>query len=119
MLRTIGGVIAGILVFMATLTLMEYLAHQVAPRNNQGLLYAIVALAYFLTSLLGGLTAAKISRQAWTVWLIALLATAGSIYSILTMPQPLWMQVASVVAPLLGGFVASRIVARSRTGLPA
>ncbi|HEY0043200.1 MAG TPA: hypothetical protein VGB62_01510 [Allosphingosinicella sp.] len=116
MLRKVGGVIAGILVFMVTLTLMEYLAHQIAPRGNQALLFAIVVIAYFLAAFLGGLTAVRISRERWTAWLIALLAAAGSVYSIITMPQPLWMQIASVVAPLLGGFMASRMAAPGGAG---
>ena len=119
MLRTIGGVIAGVVVFVATLTLIEFLAHQIAAPRSSGLLLAIVAFAYFLAPLLGGLTAAKISRESWTVWLITALAVVGGIYSIMTMPQPLWMQIASIVAPLLGGYVASRMAGRSRTGTAA
>ena len=116
MLRTIGGVIAGVVVFAATLSLAEYLAHQIAPPRNSGLLLAIVAFAYFLSPLLGGLTAARISRREWTIWLITALAVAGGIYAIITLPQPLWMQVASIVAPLLGGYAASRMAGRRGTG---
>lgn len=122
MLRTIGGIIAGILVFLAALTLLELLAHQIfrtspaGPANVSTL--AFVAVAYFLGALLGGMTAVKISGERWTAWLIALLVAAGAGYTLTTFPHPLWMQVASIVAPLLGGLLASRL-ARPRTRVAA
>ena len=119
MLRTIGGVIAGVVVFAATLALIEYLAHQIAPARSDGLLLGIVAFAYFLAPFLGGLTAAKISREGWTVWLVTGLALAGGLWAVMSMAQPLWMQIASIAAPLLGGFAAWRMAGRRGTGTVA
>lgn len=118
MLRTIGGILAGIAVFMATLMLLELLAHQMF-RTSPGEalpsgMHAFVALSYFLGALAGGLVAGKISGERWTAWLIALLLAAGAAYTLTTFPHPLWMQVASIVAPLLGGLVASRAVSGHR-----
>ncbi len=122
MLRTIGGIVAGIFVFVLTLMLLEFVAHQVFAKpggSPSGGMLAFVAVAYFLSALAGGLTAGKISGQHWTAWLIAILVAAGAGYALTTMPQPLWMQIASIVAPLLGGLVASRLVGPSRTAVDA
>ena len=114
MLRTIGGILAGIAVFMATLMVLELLAHQMFRTSREATIpsgmHVFVAVSYFLGALAGGLVAAKISGERWPAWLIAVLLAAGAAYTLTTFPHPLWMQVASIVAPLLGGLVASRAV---------
>jgi ABC-type multidrug transport system permease subunit len=116
MLRTVAGIIVGIVVFVAVLMVMEYVAHQLFRTSPAGPLptgmYAFVALAYFVSAFVGGLMAVKISRQRWTGWLIAMLVAAGAVYSLTTLAQPMWMHVASVVAPLLGGLLATRVGSR-------
>jgi len=110
-LKTVGGIVAGIVVFVVTLTVLELLAHQLfgsPSRNMPAGLLAFVAFAYFLSAALGGGIAARISGQHWAAWVIAVLVAAGAAYTLTQLPQPLWMQIASVVAPLLGGLVASR-----------
>ena len=115
MLRTIGGIVAGIIVFAATLMVSELIAHQMFRTSPAGPLpnglYAFVAVSYFLGALAGGFVAVKISGERWTAWLIALLVAAGAGYTLTRLSHPLWMQVASIVAPLLGGLVASRTAA--------
>lgn len=118
MLRIISGVVAGIAVFMISLMMLELIAHQLFRTSPAGPLpagmHAFVAVSYFLGALTGGLVAAKISGERWTAWLIALLLAAGAAYTLTTFPHPLWMQVASIVAPLLGGLVASRAATSRR-----
>jgi hypothetical protein len=118
MLRIVGGIIAGVIVFVLTLVLLEYLAHQLFAGGGGATpgpaMLAFVALAYFLSALLGGIVAGRISGRHWAVWVIALLVAAGAAYSLTTIAHPLWMQIASIVAPLLGGLVASRLVATAR-----
>ena len=122
MLRTIGGILAGIIVFAVTLGVLELIAHQLFPSRGRGFatgLLAFVALGYFLSALLGGVTAGRISKVHWTVWVIAILVAAGAAYSLTAVTHPLWMQIASVAAPLLGGLVASRIVPARRVAADA
>jgi nitrate/nitrite transporter NarK len=117
MLRIVGGIIAGVIAFVLTLVLLEYLAHQLFAGGGatpSPAMLAFVALAYFLSALLGGILAGRISGRHWAVWVIALLVAAGAAYSLTTIAHPLWMQIASIVAPLLGGLVASRLVATAR-----
>jgi ABC-type transport system involved in cytochrome bd biosynthesis fused ATPase/permease subunit len=104
--------LAGVVLFLVVLMALEWIAHQLFPSRGRlvptGML-AFVAFAYFLSAALGGAIAARISRQSWTAWVIAILVAAGAAYSLTQLPQPLWMQIASIVAPLLGGLVASRL----------
>lgn len=109
--RIIAGVVAGIIVFFAILGGSELLARQIAPSAGSGAMLAVVAAAYFLSALAGSYTAAKISHRSWTIWLITLLVLAGAVWSLLQFHQPLWMQIASVAAPILGGLVAQRLFA--------
>lgn len=109
MKRTIGGLAAGIAAFLVVLGSMEYLAHKLAPKAGSTAMLAIVAAAYFLSALAGGWLAARISNRRWAAWAIALLVAAGAIGSLFQFPHPLWMEIASVVAPLLGGALAWRL----------
>jgi MFS family permease len=110
--RIIGGLVAGLAVMLIVLGGSEFLAHQAAPKEGSGILLAIVAAAYFLSALAGGLVAARISQRRWAAWAIAGLVAFGAIWSLFQFPHPLWMQIAAVVAPLLGGFVAARLFDR-------
>lgn len=107
--RIIAGVVAGVIAFVAILAGIEFLAHQIAPSAGSGVMLALVAAAYFLSALGGSYAAAKISRRSWTIWLITLLVLVGAVWSLVQFNHPLWMQIASVVAPILGGLVAQRL----------
>ena len=107
--RIVGGLAAGIVVFLLVLGGMELLAHQVSPREASGSMLAIVAAAYFLSAMAGGYVAARVARRSWAAWAIALVVAAGAVWSLLQFSHPVWMQLASVVAPLLGGYVAVRL----------
>jgi MFS family permease len=107
--RIIGGLATGVVVFLIVLGVIEFLAHQISPAEGSGTMLAIVAAAYLLSALAGGYVAAKISHRSWTAWAIAGIVVLGAIWSLFQYPQPLWMQIASVVAPLLGGAAAARL----------
>ena len=109
MKRIVGGMAAGIAAFVVVLGTMEFIAHQLAPRAGSGTMLAIVAAAYFLSAFVGGYLAARISGRSWTAWAIAALVAAGAIWSLFQFAHPLWMQIASVAAPLLGGALAARL----------
>lgn len=116
-MRTVGGIVAGIITFVVVLMALEWIAHQLFPGTPRSMptgLLVFVAFAYFLSAALGGTVAARISLQHWTAWVIAILVAVGAAYSLTQLPQPLWMQIASIVAPLLGGLVASRLAEPKR-----
>jgi hypothetical protein len=111
--RLIGGIVAGIVVFVIALLAFEFLAHQIFQVSPKGAIpnamHAFVAIAYFLASLAGGLVASRVSGRPWTAWVIAILVAAGAAYTLTNFTHPLWMQVASIVAPLAGGLAARRL----------
>ena len=113
MLRKVGGVVAGILVFVAIVSVLEMLAHQLFSMSPEGRipagLHVFVAFAYFLASLGGGFVAGRIGREHWAAWVIALLVAAGAAFTLTRFTHPVWMQIASILAPLIGGFIASRL----------
>lgn len=123
MVRTISGIAAGLLAMVVTVGAIELLAHLLFPVPSDSApiplgIQLLVLGAYFLGALIGGAVAERISGKRWTVWVIALLVVAGAIWSMFLIPHPQWMQIAAVIAPLAGGFVASHI-ARSRATPPA
>lgn len=112
MVRIVGGLVAGIVVFLGILVLFEFLARQASPRPSANALYAIVAAAYFLSALAGGLAAGLIARRIWPIWAIALLVMLGVLWTLAETGHPLWMQIASLLAPLVAGLAASAIAHR-------
>jgi nitrate/nitrite transporter NarK len=98
---------------VAPVAAIVYAAHLVwrVPGEAEPPLGALmlVPAAYFLGALVGGWIAARISGRAWTAWLVGAVAAAGAIWSMFLIPHPAWMQIAAVVAPLLGALVAGHL----------
>ncbi|GAA0650398.1 hypothetical protein [Brevundimonas lenta] len=133
MLRIILGILAGVAVAMVLVICLELAGHAVFPppagldpldKADQARLIAMMPLgaaltvvnAWLLGSWGGAAVAGLISRRMWPGWVIAALIACGGLYTVLTIPHPLWMQVAAVAAPLIGGWLAMffgrRITAR-------
>lgn len=68
---------------------------------------AMIAGSWAVATLLGGLIAVRIANWAAAGWIVTLLLAGAGAASILLVPQPLWMQVAAVLAPLAAGLVVS------------
>jgi hypothetical protein len=129
MLRTIGGILAGVVAAFAAIWCVEMVGHILYPipsdvtLNDGARLGAFilsmpvgaqlfVLAAWLLGALAGGLVAALISRQRWTAWLIAGLVAVAGLINIFWLPHPELLQIGSVVAPLLGGLLASQLARR-------
>ena len=124
--RTILGIGLGILVAFATVFAIDLAGHQLYPLPSDLDLHdpeavgafvrampagasALVVIAWFVGALDGGVVAAAISRRAWTVWPVAAAVVTGGAVNVLMIPHPVMLQIAAVVAPLLGGLAASLI----------
>ena len=59
----------------------------------------------FLGALTGGLIAVRIGGGALPGWIVALLVAAAGGACAYFVPQPLWMQIGAVIAPLFAGLV--------------
>ena len=133
MLRIIGAIVAGTVSAFAVIWLIEALGHVAFPlpedldlRDPELAAQAlpsiplpaklIVVFAWFAGALSGGFVAGRIAGGWWTPWLVAALVACGGIMTILMIPHPVWMQIAAVAAPLLGGLVASHRAGAARRG---
>jgi predicted lysophospholipase L1 biosynthesis ABC-type transport system permease subunit len=67
-----------------------------------------VISAWFLGALIGGLAANFVSRLPWTALAIGSVVIAAGITNLFMIPHPLWMQIAAIVAPGLGGLIAAQ-----------
>ena len=128
MLRIILGIIAGVVLAFAVMMGLEMISFVVFP-PPAGLdpadpedLKRIVAAApfaakawvvfgWFAAAVAGGWLARRLSRKDWAGWVIAGLIVVGGVFNFLNIPHPLWMQIAAVVAPLLGGWIVTRLPA--------
>ncbi|WP_374592610.1 hypothetical protein [Sphingosinicella sp.] len=118
MVRKIFGTFAGIVVAMLVVGAMDYVSRMVVPGVASAGDFAevptkakmIMALGWFLATLIGGLLAVRITRWATAGWIVAGLILAACLYNGFTIPGvPLWMQIAGVAAPLLAGLIVRAV----------
>ena len=131
MIRIILGILAGAVVAMALVVCLEMASHAMYPppagldpfdKADQARLIAMMPLgaalavvaAWTVGAFGGALTALLIARRAWAGWVIAGLIACGGLFTVLSIPHPLWMQVAAVAAPLIGGWLATVVGGRIR-----
>lgn len=129
-MRKLIGILVGAVVAMLTVAIVEMLGHRLYPpqvgldmRSPDGVASYIAAaptgalvavvLAWFAGAALGGWTAARIGRWPAAAWIIAALIALGGVYNATQIPAPLWMQIATVLAPALGGLVAHALGRRT------
>ena len=130
MLRLIGSIVAGIVLAVATVFVVELVGHIVYPvgetdmqdREAVAAMIAalpvgallIVALAWLLGALVGGSLAARLSGRRWPAWVVAAVVALFALATVFMYPHPVWMQIAAFVAPALGGLIAGHLAARGR-----
>jgi hypothetical protein len=128
--RTIGGIVLGILAAFATIWAIEMVHHLlytvpsgVRLTDNAGLARYIAGMAlpqmlfiaggWLAGAFVGGLVAAKIARSTRALWVVAGLVALAGIANILYVAHPLFLQIAAVAAPVIGGCLA-RLTVRER-----
>ena len=126
MLRTILGIFAGVVLAFVVLMGLEMAGHAVMPpppgldpADPKDLKQMVasasmaakvwVVFAWFAAVVAGGWAARRLSRKGWAGWVIAGLIVLGGVANIMMIPHPLWMQIAAVAAPLLGGWIVTRL----------
>lgn len=137
MLRTILAILAGLLVALVTIVAMEYLgmslfpvpadvtledeadlARLVAEAPTGKLLW--VALGWALAALLGGWTAARLSRAHRRVAALCVggLIVIGVGATVATIPHPAWMVATGLLLPLPIAWLAARHTMRAGMAPP-
>jgi len=116
MARRILGTVAGVIVAMLVVGVMDYVSRMLTPdaaaMPAQGFAAVpttskvVMALGWLLATLIGGFIAVRIARWVPAVWVVAGLIVAACLYNGFTIPGvPLWMQIASVIAPVIGALI--------------
>lgn len=126
MLRKVGSTIAGLIAAVAVIFLLESIGHALyapvgaatGPVSMEDPLAEVpsgarvlVVLGWFAGSAIGGALVLRLSGWRPGAWIVAVLLALAGITMILEVPHPVWMQVAAVVAPLLG-VPAAGVIAR-------
>ena len=127
MVRIIGGIVAGAAAAVATIMIVEMLGHMIFPLPDDLALRdpevvagpspampvaakLIVVLAWFGGALVGGYVAKRICDRWWAAWAVAALVAVAGVVNVMMIPHPAWMQIAAVVAPLVGGLLAGHLI---------
>ena len=81
------------------------LTHRIAsaPMTAQAMLIG----GWFIGALAGGLFAVRIAAWRLAGWIVVLLVAGTGVFSVYGAPNPLWMQIAALAAPLFAGLVVS------------
>ena len=121
MIRTLGGVAAGVAIAIVLMMVVEAIgnalfptpaidlndpnAPQALPLANQ--LFPI--LGWFLGTLVGGWFAIRLSGRDWTVWLIAASVLVGELLDYLLGRHNAWVMIAGILAPLVAAWAAQKL----------
>ena len=130
MLRIILGLVCGVVIAMCLISGLEFIGSQVFPfpagvdPYDRKALEAAVAqmplaaelflvVGWAVGAAIGGAAANLVARRRWPAWVVGALVALGSVANSFMIPQPLWLDIAGVAAPLLAAWLVSRV-----TGLP-
>lgn len=126
MVRTLGGIVAGMAAAITIIMITEAIGNQLAgapPRIElaglsdspdppvMALLFPL--LGWFLGAMIGGFLSIRISERPWTAWVVAGVVLAATIFNFVLMEYPVWVMAAGLIVPLLGAWLAQRICASS------
>ena len=125
MIRTLGGVAAGVAIAIALMMLVEGLGNMAFPPPRVNLndpnaaaslplanqLFPV--LAWFVATLVGGWIAVQLSRRGWIAWLVAGSVLVGEILDYLLGRHTAWVMGAGILAPIAAAWIAQKL--RGRT----
>lgn len=130
MIRSIMGLLAGALAGLAVVFVIQWFGHLIWPAAGVDLnevgsgarLGAEIPLGAKLTIILsllaggfaGAVTAGRVAGRSWPALAAAALLVCFGVATLLLVPQPVWMQLCAVAAPIAGGLIAYHLLGRSR-----
>lgn len=135
MVRSVLGVVVGIVVGSLLVFVTERIGHVVYPTpegfdfKDPAQLKRLVEVTpfgaklfvvggWFLAAFVGGLAALRVARNwAPVAWIVGATFLGFCAMNFAAIPHPLWMEIAAVVVCLGGGWLAT-LVSRARYGAP-
>lgn len=78
----------------------------------------IIAAGWLLAGLTGAFAVLRIAQWRPGGWIVALVVVADGMWNLTQLAQPLWLQGATLILPLLGAWLAERHFHRARPGDP-
>lgn len=135
-MRAILAVIAGVIAGMAAMMAVSYFGDMLFPTppaqvaggaierataafaNTPLQMRLCLVLAWFVGGAVAGIVAKLIVRDGRIAWTAIAILTALTAVNIFILPYPVWMEIANILAPLLGGLVGNHLVA-TRPDAPA
>lgn len=136
-MRATLAVIAGVLVGMAAMMAVAYVGDMLFPtppmRASGGAIEQATAafantplqmrlclvLAWFIGGIVAGVVAKLIVRDGRIAWTAIAILTVLTAVNIFILPYPVWMEIANVLAPLLGGLVGNHLVSARTEAMAA
>ena len=118
MVRTLGGLAAGLAVAIAAIMAVEAIGNQLYPppagydlteASAETLPFETLVwpvIGWFLGAIAGSWVAVRVSGERWSGWAIAACVLAATVLNLALIAHPLWMIVAGVIAPIAGGWIA-------------
>ena len=131
MIRTLGGIAAGIALAIVIMVLVEAVGNQVAPppmgldleRPDAAVRMPFETLIFpvagwLLGPLAGGVLAVRLSGRRWASWPVAGAVLIGAILQFAMAGHPVWMIASGIAAPI-GGALLGQWIAGRRAASPA
>lgn len=78
----------------------------------------LIAAGWLLAGLIGAFAVLRIAQWRPGAWIVALVVVATGVWNLTQLAQPLWLQGATLVLPVLGAWLAERHFHRARPGDP-
>ena len=124
-MRIVLGIVAGLVVAVGCVFVIELIGHSVFPPppgtdlSNPAdvarlmsviptAALAFVIAGWFIGSLAGAWVAIAIAKRALAGWVVALLVVCGGVWSMIVIPHPAWMWAVGIALPLVAGWLAQR-----------
>lgn len=125
-MRKVLGVLAGLVALVAVVWIVEAIGHsiwppppgvnladpaQLAALMDRIPLAAKIAVVkgWFLGAIAGAWVANRVAHWAAAGWIVVAIGIAFGVMTLFMIPHPLWMQIAAVAAPLVGGWIGLRL----------
>ncbi len=117
MIRNLAGLATGLGVGIVTVMAVEGIGNQLYPPPAgydltsgsaetlpfETLVWPVIG--WFLGAAAGTWVAVRVSGERWPGWAIVLCVLAATILNLALITHPIWVIVAGVIAPLLGGWL--------------